>query len=132
MHFLFLTDHTSHQKPDSFYSLMLGVADVEKDNVTYISTRGIKRNADFFNLGDISVVYGRKLDDNLDFNSKDKWFSSCEKIDLNKIDVIFLRIDHPIGKDFLIGLNSFKGLVVNDPIGTYKTGSKEYLLNFKN
>lgn len=127
-----LTDHLTHTAHDSIFPLFKDMASNLSCNSMYIASRGQKENINFFQGEVNESITGKPLDGEFTYKNKDNWYESSKEIKLSNFDVLFLRIDYPISKKFLKNIkNIFNGLIINEPNGTLKTGSKEYLLNFK-
>lgn len=128
---LVLTDHLSHTQHDSIFPLFKEIASNSLCESLYIGSRGVESNIELFKGNIKNKIYCKKYDKDFTYINKKTWHSSLTKLNIHYFDVLFLRIDYPINKQLLINLDSkYKGLIINHPIGTLKTGSKGYLVNF--
>lgn len=128
---LVLTDHLSHTKYDSIFPLFKEIASNSLCKSLYISSRGVEYNRDFFKGNVKKKIHCKCYDEQFSYANCESWHTSLTKKQLSDFDVIFLRIDYPINEKLFHNLDSeYKGLIINNPKGTLKTGSKEYLLNF--
>jgi len=130
---LILTDHSGHSKENSLYALVVKMLNHSLTDRVDIASRGNAINEHFFN-----AVTGAKLSvstagKNFVFNKNESVLSiNLSVADFRDYDLIWLRMPPPLGKPFLDYLETvFYGkIILNDPQGIYKTGSKEFLLNF--
>jgi glutathione synthase len=131
---LFLTDHTNHGASNSLYILVeqmrLHPCCVQVD----VATRGNKMNDSFFKNDQPSGLYVTRADKDFTFSPAGKSFEKyrlCSSLDT--YDVVWLRLPPPLSDSFLALLSQrfSNQLIINSPRGIQVTGSKEFLINFR-
>ncbi len=130
---LVLTDHTGHSKENSLYALVTEMKVHPNTDQIDIATRGNLSNKDFFNQVKNATLWVTKVTEDFAFSENGKHLNADLFVAaLNSYDLIWLRMPPPLSKSFLDFLETVfaKKMIVNDPKGIYKTGSKEFLLNF--
>jgi len=131
---LVLTDHKTHTSDDSIYNLLTCLNNSEWCKSLYVSSRGVDENKSFYSQPDEFQVKARVMDEHLNFLNGDSWFNNNNNNnELNEnVDVIIIRVDHPVSDSFLISLKKAfpTSLFINEPEGIIKASGKEYLLQF--
>lgn len=130
---LVLTDHRKHSKENSLYDLVHSMNHHQRCAQLDIATRGDQLNDLFFKEHILKSLFVVKGDDDFAFHEDGRAFKKhLRKENLNTYDVVWLRMPPPLSKEFLNFLKKQfpQILFINDPDGIYKTGSKEFLINF--
>ena len=129
---LVITDHYTHGKGESIYQLLKTMAINSVCGGIYVATRGDERNKEFFADFDVPTVYAKRIDNQFEYNKEGNWYYDSNSMEIPKFDILFIRIDRPLTDEQLLKINSnYKELlIINDPEGIIKTGSKRFLLNF--
>jgi len=130
---LVLTDHSKHSKENSLYSLVSSMSHHQRCTQIDVATRGDQINDLFFRERILKSLFVVKGDDGFVFHEDGRVFKKhLRRESLKTYDVIWLRMPPPLSKDFLSFLKKqFPHILfINDPDGIYKTGSKEFLINF--
>lgn len=131
---LILTDHSGHSAENSLYVLARAMALHPQCNQLDIATRANPDNLAFFQGRASDALSVSSVGEDFAFDAKGKNFTrSLRDVSLREYDVVWLRLPPPLGLDFLEFLaDAFpEQLFINDPKGIYKTGSKAFLLNFR-
>jgi len=130
---LILTDHRNHSTENSLYPLARVLSAHPACSSVDVATRGNAANDLFFHsLQDVSLSV-HKVEESFTFTSNGLAFQSpTKKAHLEEYDAVWLRLPPPLSYDFLHFLKSTfpQQIFINDPIGIYETGSKEFLLQF--
>lgn len=128
---LVVTDHTTHSASNSLYELALALHSDKRNKNVWVCSRGLAVNSDFFKGKPGSHVYATAVKKNFAFDPGGAFLhENLVRIQLEEINVILIRMPHPLDKNFLLSLQTLvpKGNVINDPVGTIETSSKEFLL----
>lgn len=129
---LVFTDHTKHNEENSLYALLTEMLKHPLSKKINVVSKGIEENNNFFNEKS-NVLFSTEI--NEDFKYTKGGFSfknNLKKTTLDEFDLIWLRLPPPLSKSFLdFFSDTFSSkVIINHPNGIYKTGSKEFLLNF--
>jgi len=130
---LVLTDHTSHSKENSLYTLVTEMLKHPLTDKIDIATRGNASNQTFFDQLENPKLWVTKTGKDFAFSENGSAFQENNFVAaLNSYDLIWLRMPPPLSKSFLDFLETIfsNKVILNNPDGIYKTGSKEFLLNF--
>jgi len=131
---LVLTNHSSHTKENSVYSLVNTIKGHPQCGHLFVASRGNSKNDSFFNSAAKTPIYAHKIEEKFEYQEADKsdLVLKAKPIEYGDFDIIFLRLARPLSDEFLIWLQqSFPDkIIINNPQGIIKTSSKEYLLNF--
>lgn len=131
---LVLTDHKNHSSENSLYALVRALAANPLCAEVNIASRAMPENEDFFsgkNAIKLSVI---KPSADFAFDKSGKIFQEdIHEEFCSSYDWVFLRMPPPIDSSFLdfLSKNFSEQVIVNDPQGIFKTGSKEFLMNFQ-
>ncbi|MDM8560303.1 hypothetical protein [Candidatus Parabeggiatoa sp. HSG14] len=130
---LVLTDHTTHGKGESIYRLLQSMGENELCLSLFIVSRSNEENKAFFDDVTSNDVHGKYIDKNFCYTEHGDWYKGGIRKKVSEFDVIFLRVDRPVSDNQLLTLKStFSAqIIVNDPVGIIETGSKKFLLQFK-
>jgi glutathione synthase len=130
---LVLTDHTTHEKGESIYYLLQSMTKIELCSSIFIVSRGNEENHEFFEGFAVNDVYGKPIDTNFCDTEHRDWYKDGISKKVSEFDVIFLMLDRPVSDNQLLTLKSTFSdhIIVNDPQGIIETGSKKFLLQFK-
>jgi glutathione synthase len=131
---LILTDHTSHTKGNSVYSIADALSKHALVSQLDIATKGNSANHDFFLHLTSKTIWATKVKESFEFSEDGFHFKqNLEEVPISKYDLIWLRLPPPIDKSFLAFLaHSFPtSFIINNPSGIYETGSKAFLMNFQ-
>ncbi len=128
-----LTEHTKHSDQNSLYALVAELARHEESGQVYVASRGNAKNKCFFEDRTSSEVEATLATSSFAFQSDGAQFlEDTTTIDIQSVDVVFMRLPRPATDEFLEHLVSIapKQVFVNNPKGIVKTSTKEFLLNF--
>ena len=131
---LVLTDHSNHSRENSLYALVSKLQDHSLTFKVDIATRANKVNLDFFESKSNAKLFVNHVGQDFTFTDDGAFFSKDIIVaDLKSYDLVWLRMPPPLRKTFLDYLDHvFNGqIVINNPSGIFETGSKEFLINFK-
>jgi len=130
---LVLTDHTTHGKGESIYPLLQSMSENELCSSLFIVSRGNEENKEFFDGFALNDVHGKYSDKFFCYTEHGDWYKGGIQKNVSKFDVIFLRVDRPVSDNQLLTLKSTFSdqIIINDPLGIIETGSKKFLLQFK-
>jgi glutathione synthase len=131
---LVLTDHTNHSSENSLYSLACAMRLHPNTERIDVASRGIKENDVFFNTLQSECIWASSVGEDFAFSENGAFLKrNLKAVQLADYDLIWLRMPPPLSKDFLDFLKKKlpKNLIINDPSGIYETGSKAFLMNFK-
>ncbi len=129
---LVVTDHTTHSPTNSLYELALALHNDRRNKNVWVCSRGFAVNSDFFKGKHGSHVYATAVKKNFAFKPAGAFLSeNLVSIPLDEVNVILIRMPQPLDKNFLLSLQDLapKGKIINDPVGTIETSSKEFLLS---
>ena len=132
---LVLTDHSNHSNENSLYPLVQAMRQHEYCRQLDVATRGDKRNDAFFkDLASASLLVTKVADDFAFSPTGESFKSNLRKASITDYEVVWLRMPPPLSEAFLKKLTTAfpEQLFINNPAGIYKTGSKEFLVNFPN
>ena len=133
MRFLALTDPSGHSHQNSLYSLMRTLAADARTSSVHVASRNDARNADFFNNKPQTALYTTAVDTSFAYDPSEALFNQNQyTLSAADVDVVLLRLPRPIPDGFWAHLREWCGhcIIVNDPAGIERTGSKAFLLNF--
>ena len=131
---LVLTDHTNHSKENSLYALVGTMLQHPLTQKIDIATRGNRVNDDFFQQKKNAELMVSEVNEAFSFTDDGFYLVNDLKLaSLDSYDLVWLRMPPPLNKSFLDFMENVfqKQLIVNNPKGIYKTGSKEFLVNFQ-
>ena len=131
---LVLTDHLTHSSENSIYPLLKEMIKNRSCQTIDVASRSTKVNHSFFNENKSFKLYVLNVTKTFSFQKTGKQFTeNLRESNLNDYDFIFMRIPHPISKNFVKFLtkNFPINRIVNNPFGILETGSKSFLLNFR-
>jgi len=130
---LVLTDHTNHSKENSLYALVQAMRKHPLCAQLDVATRGFEGNHLFFENNQTSSLFACKTTEDFAFSADGEAFNKkIFSTSLRNYEVVWLRMPPPLSKAFLDFLiQEFPDqLIINDPAGIYKTGSKAFLVKF--
>lgn len=130
---LFLTDHRNHSAENSLYALARAMAAHAASTLVDVATRGDATNDSFFQNLQNTPLSVQRVTSSFTFQPNGASYQSDSRTaNLKDYDVVWLRLPPPLSYAFLHFLKAtYPSIIfINDPIGIYKTGSKEFLLNF--
>jgi len=130
---LVLTDHTNHSAENSLYELVQAMSIHPHCLQVDVATKGNNLNDSFFKAHITQSLFVSKVDKGFAFSKNGTAFQKNLRQELiQTYDVIWLRMPPPLSDDFLSFLaNTFSNqLIINDPKGIQKTGSKKFLTHF--
>jgi len=125
---LVLTDHSNHSSENSLYALVQAMRQHPRCAQIDVATRGDSGNELFFEKRMSRNLFVSKADESFAFSSDGKSFrKNRQQASVRGYDAIWLRMPPPLSNDFLAYLMSEfpHQLIINDPIGIYKTGTKK-------
>lgn len=131
---LVITDHLTHKEGESIYPLLRTMAKNPACSSIEVASRGNLKNQGFFSRHDSTKVVSSLVDDNFTYQDNGEQFTNASlESDIKDFDVLFLRIDRPVTNSFLDFLITHvpQDKIINKPLGIKQTGSKEFLLNFR-
>lgn len=131
---LIITDHTNHSSENSLYAFVQAMVVHPYAAQVDVATRGIVENDPFFRKEQTTHIYTVKADEHFKFDKTGDIYKrglSCQEI--SNYDLVWLRLPPPLSLDFLQYLDVvFAGqFIINNPLGIYETGSKDFLINFR-
>jgi len=130
---LILTDHTNHSKENSLYAIADKMREHPYCKQLDIATRGIVENNSFFNEEQSDYLYVKTIKEPFVFDANGaSYLRDFKKEFIDKYDLIFLRMPPPLSRSFVQFLTKTfsKQFIINNPLGIYETGTKEFLTNF--
>ena len=129
---LVLTDHKTHGKGESIYSLLQTMLSLNYDSNIYVATRSFEKNKTFFANFQSFNIYAKEIDNTFKYSENGDWYKEMKEYNVNNFDVIFLRLDRPLNNNQLKNIDKTydKPLIINNPLGIINTSSKEFLLRF--
>ena len=130
---LVLTDHTGHSASNSLYPLVQAMRLHPRCEQIDIATRGNVLNDFFFTRLLAKAPFVTKADEHFAYHSDGRSLNyNLQRVQPDSYDVVWLRLPPPLSAEFLDFLTQTfaNQLIINDPLGIYETGSKEFLLNF--
>ncbi len=130
---LVLTDHQHHSRENSLYALVRMMQQADFCSQIDVATRHLTINDYFFKDQNTDQLYACPATEFFSFHPDGKELkSNLLRVSVKEYDAIWLRLPPPLSKEFLDFLSaSFpQQIIINDPNGIYKAGSKEFLLNF--
>lgn len=131
---LILTDHSRHSSENSLYALASELTRHSAIMQVDIASRKTDSNFDFFNATVGADLWVTTIDETFAFHIDDHPLDKVDaKADVELYDFIWLRMPPPLSESLLYFLDQvFKGkVIINNPLAIYETGSKAFLLNFK-
>lgn len=132
---LILIDHKSHNITNSVYQLARMFSRHGKVARVFVASRSNPANRDFFDLMNSTEVSAIEVDSFFAYDhSGDQFIRSGPVIDLADIDLLFLRLPHPLSVDFFHYLERVMApeKIINRPRAILTTGSKRFLLQLSN
>lgn len=128
--FLVLTDHSGHSEHNSIYALTKELAKHSNCKSVDIASRGLSKNAEFFNDRQLKKLYAVTLKEDFHFQDSGEQFSEgLKNVDYKSYDAIWLRLPRPVEDDFLLWLeDEAEGVIFNRPRGILETSNKAFLL----
>lgn len=132
---LVLTDHSGHSRENSIYAMVPAMIKHPQVSQVDVATRGEILNDFFFKHLISKSIFVAKADESFAFSPKGAAYKkNLRREFLREYDAVWLRLPPPLSSDFLFFLKTIfsKKLIINDPFGIYKAGSKEFLMNFQN
>ena len=130
---LVLTDHSNHSLENSLYALVQSMRNHPRCAQIDVATRGYSGNNLFFEKMMSRNLFVSKADESFAFSPEGKSFSKNRRQEnVRTYDAIWLRMPPPLSDDFLAYLTTEfpYQIIINHPLGIYKTGTKEFLTNF--
>lgn len=131
---LILIDHTSHNITNSVYQLARMFSRHEKVDKVFVASRANPANSDFFDKLDASAISVVPVDPNFAYDKSGSQFMQLgPHLSLSDIDLLIMRLPHPISMEFFSYLESnfSTDSIINRPQGILRTGSKQFLLELK-
>ncbi len=131
---LILTDHSKHSQENSLYTLVQKFCQHPLCASVHIASRGNPANESFFYDLTRTTVWVHKAKEDFDFQVDGRQFvEDNQQSDLAYYDRIFIRLPHPVAPTFFnfLEANFLPEHIVNRPSGILETGSKAFLLHFK-
>jgi len=131
---LLLTDHGSHSSENSLYALAVALLKHEGVGQVDVASRQTPENQDFFKCKIKSKLFATSIDETFAFDEKEHpLLKNIRQVDPGSYPLVWLRLPPPLS---YIELTYFEkrfsqSVVINNPSGIWKTGSKAYLLNFR-
>lgn len=134
MKVLILTDHSNHSSENSLYELSRELFFHDAVEKVDIASRKTVENSPFFSCQLVTDIYTTTIDSSFLFDANDHPLE--KKISqslLSEYDFVWLRLPPPLSKNFLDYLDiAFSNkVIINNPQAIYETGSKAFLMNFK-
>lgn len=134
MKVLILTDHTGHTIENSLYELSRELFAHEAVEKVDVASRKTRSNSPFFSAKDVKQIYTTSVDNSFCYSETNNPLeNNITQHSISEYDFVWLRLPPPLTKEFLEYLErSFVGrVIINNPKATYETGSKAFLMNFK-
>lgn len=131
---LILTDHTNHSSENSVYAFVNALKNNKRFEKIVIATRGISKNDDFFNRLDSDCVWATEVKGDFLYTNDGSFFKeNLKQVCVSSFDIVWLRLPPPLSESFLdfLAYEFNDSLIINSPSAIYETGSKEFLMNFK-
>ncbi len=131
---LVLTDHSNHSSENSLYTLVQAMRLHPSCEQVDVASRGDKLNGFFFNRLVPKNIFVTKVAEDFAFSTNgDAFKKNLRRSSVQEYDVIWLRMPPPLSSDFLEFLIQAcpNQLIINNPARIYETGSKAFLLTFK-
>ncbi len=131
---LILTDHTNHGKENSVYPISNTLLKHPLTNRVDIATRGILENDNFFKYLKPEKIWATEVNEKFGFSENGLLFKqNMKKVNLSDYDLIWLRLPPPVDKSFLsfLDIEYSDHFIINAPSGIYETGSKAFLMKFR-
>ena len=134
MKVLILTDHSNHSAENSLYELARALSTNNAVEKVDIASRKIESNFPFFDCQEVSNIYTTEVDASFDFDTiQHPLDNATSKNLISEYNFVWLRLPPPLSKEFLDYLEVIfsESIIVNNPSAIYETGSKAFLMNFK-
>ncbi len=131
---LILTDHTDHSAENSLYALASELAIHPTITSVNVATRKTEANDAFFNCVKPVDLWATEINQHFTYDAHPHHLEQdIQKVDHQQYDFVWLRMPPPLSEKFLIYLAKIfeDKIIINDPMGIRKTGTKAFLLNFK-
>lgn len=130
---LVLTDHSNHSAENSLYALVQSMRNHPRCAQIDVATRGNEINTSFFDRLIPENIFANKVGEDFAFSPDGSLFKiNVRRVSVKDYDVVWLRMPPPLSIDFLnfLSCEFTNQLIMNDPMGIYKTGTKAFLRNF--
>lgn len=130
---LVLTDHSNHSSENSLYALVQSMRNHPRCAQIDVATRAYSGNKLFFEKRMSRNLFVSKVEEDFAFSSDGKSFNNNRRREsVRTYDAIWLRLPPPLSEEFLAYLMTefTHQIIINNPIGIYKTGTKVFLTNF--
>jgi len=134
MKVLILTDHSNHSAENSLYELARALSTNNAVEKVDIASRKIESNFPFFDCQEVPNIYTTEVDATFNFDTIQHPLDNATSQNLiSEYDFVWLRLPPPLSKEFLDYLEVVfsESIIVNNPSAIYETGSKAFLMNFK-
>ena len=131
---LILTDHSGHSAENSIYALAHAMRLHKRVKQVDIATRANALNNFFFKDLFARNLYVTKVDESFAYHTEGLSYKKIMRREsLRSYDLVWLRMPPPLLEPFLGFLKTHfpSTLFINNPAGIYETGSKAFLMNFK-
>jgi glutathione synthase len=99
-----------------------------------IASRANPQNQEFFKCQPDAQLFATQINESFTFTSENHPLSiGLISVKLLDYDVVWLRLPPPLHEPFLryLDLTFSHALIINNPLGILKTGSKEFLMHFE-
>lgn len=129
---LIITDHTNHSSENSLYALANAMLKHHKTDELYVASKGNFVNNRFFQC-EVKTMFATKVASEIAFDKVlNPLALKLVPIDVDEYDLVWLRMPPPLSHDLLKFIKKIfcDAIIINDPMGIYETGSKEFLLYF--
>ncbi len=130
---LVLTDHSTHSKENSIYSLLGELRKDPRCKYIDVASRSLPENSNFFHYPIATDLWASRVNSNFKWSPGGvAYYQNKRLVKLLDYDYIFIRLPHPVFDKFWEQLVWFypEDRIINRPSGIRKTGSKAFLLNF--
>ncbi len=125
---LVITDRRTHSPAESLYQIIDHLRQAPEVTAVYVADRADSMNASFFYAlhEECQALSVFEPDADYSFNGK---VYPCQSIPLSTFDAVWLRMDHPLSRDFLRYIaRKFRGkFIVNRPKALVHTSTKLFL-----
>jgi len=130
---LVLTDHSNHSSENSLYALVQSMRNHPRCAQIDVATRGYAGNNLFFEKRKSQNLFVRRVTKSFAFSEDGKSLTeNLRQENVRTYNAIWLRMPPPLSNNFLGYLMSefAHQIIINDPVGIYKTGTKAFLTQF--
>ena len=131
---LILTDHSGHSSENSLYPLAADMLAHKEVEAVDVASRANSNNVSFFNMAFDSQLSVTRVNSDFSYAVENHPLDNNHLlVDKNDYNFIWLRLPPPLPEKFLQFIELFFAdkVILNNPKGIFKTGSKEFLLNFR-